>query len=64
MDDVVQLGRSLERDQYADPVIDSTTLRHHADIKTLRKEMELKIARGHKADDHEEEQTHTWQQTM
>ena len=64
MDDVVQLGHSLERDQYVDPVIDSTTMRHHADSKTLRKEMELKIARGHKADDHEEEQTHTWQQTM
>ena len=64
MDDVVQLGRSLERDQYAGPVMDSTTMRHHADSKTLRKEMELKIARGHKADDHEEEQSHTWQQTM
>ena len=62
--DVVQLGRSLERDQYVEPVMDSTTIRHHADSKTLRKEMELKIARGHKADDHEEEQTHTWQQTM
>ena len=64
MDDVVQLGRSLERDQYAGPVMDSTTMRHHADSKTLRKEMEKKIAHGHKADDHEEEQTHTWQQTM
>ena len=64
VDDVVQLGRSLERDQYTDPVIDSTTMRHHTDSKTLRKEMELKIARGHKADDHEEEQSHTWQQTM
>ena len=62
--DVVQLGRSLERDQFAGPVMDSTTMRHHADSKTLRKEMELKIARGHKADDREEEQTHTWQQTM
>ncbi|MGE9971518.1 relaxase/mobilization nuclease domain-containing protein [Candidatus Pseudoscillospira sp. SGI.172] len=64
MDDVVQLGRSLERDQYAGPVMDSTTVRHHADSKTLRKEMEKKIAHGHKADDHEEEQIHTWQQTM
>ena len=45
-------------------MMDSTTMHHHADSKTLRKEMELKIARGHKADDHEEEQTHTWQQTM
>ena len=64
VDDVVQLGRSLERDQYADPVMDSTTMRHHTDSKTLRKETEKKIAHGHKADDHEEEQTHTWQQTM
>ena len=64
MGDVVQLGRSLERDQYADPVMDSTTMRHHADSKTLRKEMEKKIAHGHRVDDHEEEQTHTWQQTM
>ena len=64
MDDVVQLGRALERDQYTEPVMDSTTMRHYADSKTLRKEMELKIARGHKADDHEEEQTYTWQQTM
>ena len=62
--DVVQLGRSLECDQYAGSVMDSTTMRHHTDSKTLRKKMELKIARGHKADDHEEEQTHTWQQTM
>ena len=64
MDHVVQLGRSLERDQYTEPVMDSTTMRHHTDSKTLRNEMELKIARGHKADDHEEEQTHAWQQTM
>ena len=64
VDDVVQLGRSLERDQYAGPVMDSTTMRHHTDSKALRKEMEKKIAHGHKADDHEEEQTHTWQQTM
>lgn len=49
---------------HTDPVMDDTTMRHHTDSKTLRKEMELKIARGHKADDHEEEQTHTWQQTM
>ena len=30
--------------------------------KTLRKEREKKIALGHKADDHEDEQN--WQQTM
>ena len=37
---------------------------HHTDSKTLRKEREKKIALGHKADDHEDEQTQTWQQTM
>lgn len=42
--------------------MDSTTMRHHADSKTLRKEKEKKIALGHAQDDHEEEQT--WQQTM
>ena len=62
MDDVVQLGHSLERDLHAEPVMDSTTMRHHADSKALRKEHEKKIALGHKADDHEEEQT--WQQTL
>lgn len=60
--DVVQLGRTLERDQYAEHVTDSTTAHHHADSKTLRKERQKKIALGHKEDDHEEEQT--WQQTM
>ena len=35
---------------------------HHADSKALRKEREKKIALGHKADDHEDEQS--WQQTM
>ena len=29
---------------------------HHTDSKTLRKEREKKIALGHKADDHEDEQ--------
>ena len=62
VDDVVQLGHSLERDPHAEPVMDSTTMRHHADSKALRKEHEKKIALGHKADDHEEEQT--WQQTL
>lgn len=62
--DVVQLGYTLERDQTAVPVIDSTTKYDRADSKLLRREKEKKIALGHKADDHEEEQTHTWQQTM
>ena len=44
--------------------MDSTTQRHHTDSKVLRKEREKKIALGHKADDHEEEQNYTWQQTL
>lgn len=40
--------------------MDSTTMRHHADSKTLRKEK--KIALGQKEDDHEDEQT--YQQIM
>ena len=59
---VVQLGRSLERTQNTEPVMDSTTMHHHIDKKELRKIKEKKIALGQKADDHEE--TRTWQQTM
>lgn len=59
---VVGLGYRLERSQSAEPVIDSTTMHHHTDSKTLRKEQRKKIAQGHALDDHEEEQT--WQQTM
>ena len=44
--------------------MDSTTQHHHTDGKALRKEKEKKIALGHKVDDHENEQTYTWQQTM
>ena len=44
--------------------MDSTTMHHHTDSKAFRKEQEKKIALGHKADDHEDEQTYTWQQTM
>ena len=61
--DVVGLGRKLEQSQSAGPVMDSTTMRHHADSKTLRKEKEKKIALGHARDDHEDEQQ-IWQQTM
>ena len=61
---LVQVGRRLEQSQSAEPVMDATTQHHHTDSKTLRKEREKKIALGHKADDHEDEQTHTWQQTM
>lgn len=59
---LVGLGRRLERSQSVAPVTDSTTIHHHADRKTLRKEKEKKIAQGHAEDDHEEEQI--WQQTM
>jgi len=38
--------------------------RHHTDRKVLQKEREKKIALGHKTDDHEDEVSHDWQQTM
>ena len=41
---------------------DATTMRQYGDRKALRKELEKKIAMGHKEDDYEEEQT--WEQTM
>lgn len=56
---LVGLGHRLERLQPAGPV---TPAHHHTDSKALRKEREKKIALGHKADDHEDEQN--WQQTM
>lgn len=37
---------------------------HHTDRKVLQKEREKKIALGHKADDHEDEVSYDWQQTM
>ena len=61
---LVEVGRRLEQSQSATPVMDATTQHHHTDSKTFRKEQEKKIALGHKADDHEDEQTYTWQQTM
>ena len=60
--DLVRLGRSLERDQAADPIRDATTMHQHTDRKALRRERQIKIALGHKEDDHEEDPT--WQQTM
>ncbi|MHA5220249.1 relaxase/mobilization nuclease domain-containing protein [Dysosmobacter sp. Phy] len=60
--DLVRLGRALERGADANPVRDATTTHQHGDRKALRKEREKKIALGHKEDDHEEEPT--WQQTM
>ena len=61
-DDLVRLGRSLERGAEADPVKDATTTHQHGDRKLLRKELAKKIALGHKEDDHEEEPT--WQQSL
>ena len=61
-DDLVRLGRSLERDQAADPIRDATTMHQHTDRKALRRERQIKIALGHKEDDHADEPT--WQQSM
>ena len=55
-DHLVRLGRSLERSQGADSVMDGTTIRHRSDRKTLRREQEKKIALGHKAVSY----THLW----
>ena len=56
---LVGLGHRLEQLQSAAPVM---PVQHHTDRKVLQKEREKKIALGHKADDHEDEQN--WQQTM
>jgi hypothetical protein len=41
-----------------------TPVHYHTDSKMLQKEREKKIALGHKADDHEDEVSYDWQQTM
>ena len=61
---LVQVGRRLEQSQSSAPVMDATTQHYHTDSKALRKEKAKKIALGHKADDQEDEETYTWQQTM
>ena len=58
---LVGLGYRLEQLQPAEPVIPA---RHYTDRKALQKEREKKIALGHKADDHEDEVSYDWQQTM
>ena len=58
---LVVLGHRLEQLHPADPVIPA---RHYTDRKILQKEREKKIALGHKADDHEDEGSYDWQQTM
>ena len=58
---LVGLGHRLEQIQPAAPVM---PVQHHTDRKVLQKEREKKIALGHKADDHEDEVSYDWQQTM
>ena len=58
---LVGLGHCLEQLQSAAPVMPA---RHYTDRKALQKEREKKIALGHKADDHEDEVSYDWQQTM
>ena len=58
---LVGLGHRLEQIQPAAPVM---PVQHHTDRKVLQKEREMKIALGHKADDHEDEMSYDWQQTM
>ena len=58
---LVGLGHRLEQLQSAAPVM---PVQHHTDRKVLQKEREKKIALGHKTDDHEDEVSYDWQQTM
>ena len=58
---LVGLGHRLEQLQPVAPVIPA---RHYTDRKALQKERETKIALGHKADDHKDEVSYDWQQTM
>ena len=58
----MQGGTCSGRTDNAVSMRDATAIHGHADRKTLRRESEKKIALGHKADDHEDEQTQ--QQTM
>ena len=58
---LVGLGHRLEQLQSAAPVM---PVQHHTDRKVLQKEREKKIALGHKADDHEDEVSYDWQQTI
>ena len=58
---LVGLGHRLEQLRPAEPV---TPAHYHTDSKALQKEREKKIALGHKADDHEDEVSYDWQQTM
>lgn len=57
---LVRLARNLELSQNEQPA--NNPMSHHVDGKQRSKEQQKKIALGHKADDHEEEQN--WEQTM
>ena len=52
-EDVLRLLARLEQQADSD-VMDATTRHSHGNRKALTKEQAKKIARGHKADDHEE----------
>lgn len=54
-EDVLRLLARLEQQADID-VMDATTRHSHRDRKALAMEQARKIAMGHKADDHEEEQ--------
>ena len=58
---LVGLGHRLEQLQ---PVVPVMPVQYYTDRKALQKEQEKKIALGHKADDHEDEVSYDWQQTM
>ncbi len=59
---VVAAVRRLEQNRNAPPVADGSTMRLHIDSKRLKELQKKKVALGHKAGDHEDEQI--WQQTM
>ena len=61
-DNLVRLGRSLERNQVADPVKDATTAPQHIDRKRLKELRRLKMTMGHNPNDHEEQTA--WQQKL
>ena len=54
-EDVLHLLSRLEGST-EEEVIDATVLRQHGDRKALAREQRKKIAMGHKADGHEQEQ--------
>lgn len=57
--DLLQLGHDLERIRDGGPVKDSTTMPVHHESKQRRQEREMKIALGHRPDDHEETFTYS-----